>query len=456
MPKGRQRSSVRGAARAEAARPTKPGAQPVPAEASPVPSDAGKREPTGRPKETRASRVRRVPPILFEGDEAPTAAVGGPGEKFALGPKPPATVSSLNAAPETLPATYGTRRIWLAARDPHWLYAAWDLSGEELQELEARAVAGHLTLRVYERAMGPTPLYEIPLARAARSWFVHVDRSGVPYLAELGYADTGIGWRSLLTSEIVSTPPDAPATAAAAEFTTIPVDVPFAVILAKVAEAARKEEPLAQVLETLRGRGFDELPDPAAVRAPTWTPAQERALAAVLRVDAAPRVWLSSLDVTASVARELSRDLPAGRRAEGAREQPSSPQAAFAAGAPGGISSPAGELGAGARPRGFWFNVNAELVIYGATEPDAQVTVAGRAVKLRRDGSFSLRFALPDGDYELPVVALAKAGDDGRSAELRFRRLTQYYGQVGAHPQDARLKPPRADAITAEGPNAPT
>ena len=36
------------------------------------------------------------------------------------------------------------------------------------------------------------------------------------------------------------------------------------------------------------------------------------------------------------------------------------------------VSSPAAP--AEQRPAGFWFNVNAELVIYGATEPDASVT----------------------------------------------------------------------------------
>jgi hypothetical protein len=232
------------------------------------------------------------------------------------------------------------------------------------------------------------------------------------------------------------------------------VDVPFAVILGEVAEAAREGGPLAEVLDTLRAEGFPELPSPEAVRAPAWTPAQERALAEVLRVDAARRVWVSSLDVTDVVARELQAGAAERARDEAGRERPSSPAAGFGAAEVGGISSPAGESGVAGRPRGFWFNVNAELVIYGATEPDAHVTIAGRPVRLRPDGSFSLRFALPDGDYELPVIAWAEAGDESRSAELRFRRQTEYRGQVEAHPQDPRLKPPRAEAITAEGSSA--
>jgi uncharacterized protein len=94
--------------------------------------------------------------------------------------------------------------------------------------------------------------------------------------------------------------------------------------------------------------------------------------------------------------------------------------------------------------KGFWFNVNAELIIYGATEPDATVTIGGRTIRLRSDGSFSYRFALPDGKYDLPAVAVSSDKTDGRAAELSFRRDTQYRGDVGKHPQDPQLKPPLA------------
>ena len=94
------------------------------------------------------------------------------------------------------------------------------------------------------------------------------------------------------------------------------------------------------------------------------------------------------------------------------------------------------------RRRGFWFNVNAELIIYGATEPDAEVTIGGRVIKLRADGTFSYRFSLPDGKYELPAVAVSADKVEARAAELEFSRSTEYRGEVGAHPQDARLKPP--------------
>jgi hypothetical protein len=97
--------------------------------------------------------------------------------------------------------------------------------------------------------------------------------------------------------------------------------------------------------------------------------------------------------------------------------------------------------------KGFWFNVNAELIIYGATEPNAQVTIGGRVIQLRPDGTFSYRFALPDGNYPLPATATSADGTDSRTAALRFSRSTEYRGEVGRHPQDPKLKAPRAENV---------
>ncbi|MFA5089896.1 MAG: DUF4912 domain-containing protein [Candidatus Omnitrophota bacterium] len=57
--------------------------------------------------------------------------------------------------------------------------------------------------------------------------------------------------------------------------------------------------------------------------------------------------------------------------------------------------------------RKFWMVVNTELIVYGATEPDAKLSVQGREVKLRQDGTFTLRFALPDGRQVIPVKAVS-------------------------------------------------
>jgi hypothetical protein len=85
--------------------------------------------------------------------------------------------------------------------------------------------------------------------------------------------------------------------------------------------------------------------------------------------------------------------------------------------------------------RGFFMHVNAEVIFYGGTDPAATVTVNGEAVNVRRDGTFRFHFRLPDGEFEVPIVARSPDGKETRSATLRFARATERVGDVGATAQ---------------------
>jgi hypothetical protein len=221
----------------------------------------------------------------------------------------------------------------------------------------------------------------------------------------------------------------------------LPAEVPFEQLLEVVKAAAREHLPLAQAIQEITQECAEavaivgqESEKPAKKPAPgaeaglgEWTPEKERALAKIISMDAVRRVWIGSLDITELVRRRLARELASFAAAQ------------IPPGLLGSISSP---FGGEQAPKGFWFKVNAELIIYGATEPDAQVTIGNRPIQLRPDGSFSYRFALPDGQFDLPIQAVAADQSDRRAAELKFSRQTDYRGEVGAHPQDAALKPP--------------
>lgn len=73
----------------------------------------------------------------------------------------------------------------------------------------------------------------------------------------------------------------------------------------------------------------------------------------------------------------------------------------------------------------FWLVVNTELIVYGATEPDAKLTVQGKEIKLRPDGTFSLRFALPDGKQVIPVEATSSDGKDRKKITPIVTRKTE-------------------------------
>jgi len=98
-------------------------------------------------------------------------------------------------------------------------------------------------------------------------------------------------------------------------------------------------------------------------------------------------------------------------------------RAVFSRGASWGVSSLASQA---PRPeqKKFWLVADCELILYGATEPDAFVTVAGRKVKLNPDGTFSMRFALPDGIVDLPIKAMSNDERDSRQIEISIARST--------------------------------
>jgi hypothetical protein len=75
--------------------------------------------------------------------------------------------------------------------------------------------------------------------------------------------------------------------------------------------------------------------------------------------------------------------------------------------------------------RKFWFQLDAELIVYGATEPNARVTLQGEPVKLRPDGTFTMRFSLPDSRQIIPAVATSPDGVEDRTIVLAVERNTK-------------------------------
>ncbi|NQT18288.1 MAG: DUF4912 domain-containing protein [Planctomycetes bacterium] len=76
------------------------------------------------------------------------------------------------------------------------------------------------------------------------------------------------------------------------------------------------------------------------------------------------------------------------------------------------------------KERGFWFKVETELIVYGATEPDAAVTAQGKPVQLRPDGTFTLRFALPDGKQTIDLTAESADNKEERTITPEVEKKT--------------------------------
>ena len=415
----------------------------VPKESPPSTKSAMPKRAAG--KRAAAPKKVAIPPILLEGDAPAAPRPSGPGERYALGISEP----TLPGESAELPESYGTQRLLLVARDPHWLYAHWDFTAEQLRKHNTASRDKHLIVRVYPGAVSGEPVVEQHVHPESRNWFLHVGKGGAKFVAELGYFSRSGKWETVATSAATFTPPDVLSDDTSVRFETIPVEVPFQKLLELVKGAVAEHKPLVEVIHELRAAGYPDLPalmagsgSAGAAAFASWTPAQEAALAEIISIDEVRRVWMGSLEITELLRRSLMQELSSIAAAQLARGE-------LAGGAElGGLSSVSSPFGGEGRRKGFWFNVNAELIIYGATEPDANVTIGGRKIQLRRDGTFSFRFALPDGNYDLPVQATSADASDSRRAELKFSRATQYRGDVGKHPQDAKLKAPRVENVS--------
>jgi hypothetical protein len=84
-----------------------------------------------------------------------------------------------------------------------------------------------------------------------------------------------------------------------------------------------------------------------------------------------------------------------------------------------------GAAGSGDKNHEFRFHVDTELIVHGATEPGAHVTLKGEPIHLRSDGTFAIRFTLPDRRHVLPVVASSRDGTEQHTIVLAVDRNTK-------------------------------
>ncbi|MBU4271251.1 MAG: DUF4912 domain-containing protein [Planctomycetes bacterium] len=93
-----------------------------------------------------------------------------------------------------------------------------------------------------------------------------------------------------------------------------------------------------------------------------------------------------------------------------------------------------GAAGHSANCSDFEFQVDTELIVHGVTRPDAHVTLRGEPVRLRSDGSFAVRFNLPNRRHVLPMVASSRDGAEQRTIVLAVDRNTKVMEPISHDP----------------------
>jgi hypothetical protein len=84
---------------------------------------------------------------------------------------------------------------------------------------------------------------------------------------------------------------------------------------------------------------------------------------------------------------------------------------------------------------GFQLEVDAEMIVYGATRPDAYVTLQGEPVKVQADGTFRVRVDMPNKRQVLPIVASVRDGGGRQTVVMAVERNTK---AMEPHSRDLR------------------
>ncbi|MBX9791616.1 MAG: DUF4912 domain-containing protein [Pirellulales bacterium] len=77
------------------------------------------------------------------------------------------------------------------------------------------------------------------------------------------------------------------------------------------------------------------------------------------------------------------------------------------------------------RKREFVFELDAELIVYGRSEPSAHVMLQGEPITLRPDGTFTVRYSMPNCRQVIPAVASSADGVEQRTIVLAVERNTK-------------------------------
>ena len=346
----------------------------------------------------------------LEAQEAVEAAKFELGQEDRLG----GPLTDVDEGLADLPSGYGESRVVLMPRDPQWAYSYWDIPNAHKEDLR-RQGGQQLALRIYDvtdinlEYQSPHSIQEYPCDELAREWYLPIPVSDRDYVVDTGYRCADGRWLVLARSAPVHVPPVYPSDWIDDRFITVNFD------------------------EDLRGKIVHELVPPVKRVAATASGSTNGS------TDVSKPIY----DEIFGMAQGAETQRVAGSLFGSMQQVPIHEQAISSYVFPSGVGmwavptlSGVGMSGVGMsgvgfsgsmpamQPRQFWLVADAELIVYGATEPDASVTVGGRPIKLNPDGTFRYQMSFQDGLIDYPIMAVAADGEQTRSVHMKFNRET--------------------------------
>ena len=286
---------------------------------------------------------------------------------------------NLNTQASTIPSTLDAKtNLSFLPRDPEWSYVFWQISEADREKAKTLG-ANKLCLRLYdvtdskEGDFNHGTLREIAVDSYSTEWYLPIPVPDRDYKVELGYR-YGFKWMSLAFSAASYVPNSQPSEQILDKFVPFNLDSPsetnLAITNTEESEMNGLHERLYQAATayTKRSRvGSEEFMENTL--ASNSNPYQN---------DSGVGMWSSGLN----------------------------------------------DSGAGISKRSFWLVADAELIVYGATDPSATLTIGDEKVPLASDGTFRLQVPFRDGSQNYDIKAMDSTGEQDRSITMRFERNT--------------------------------
>lgn len=263
-------------------------------------------------------------------------------------------------------------------RDPDWAYVFWQISEDDRDKAKSLG-ANKLCLRLYDVTgvndgeINQGTLREIAVDSYSTEWYLPIPVPDRDYKVELGYR-YGFKWMSLAFSSAGHVPNSQPSEQILDKFVPFNLEssseTNVSIINTDETETNGLHERLYQVATTYSKHsriGSEEFMENDKALNPN--PYQN---------DSGVGIWSSGLN----------------------------------------------DSGVGTFARSFWLVADAELIVYGATDPSATLTIGDEKVPLASDGTFRLQVPFRDGSQNYEIKATDSTGQQDRSITMRFDRDT--------------------------------
>tara|TARA_Y100001968_G_scaffold216737_1_gene199481 strand:- start:669 stop:1754 length:1086 start_codon:yes stop_codon:yes gene_type:complete len=269
-------------------------------------------------------------------------------------------------------------KIVFLPRDPEWSYVFWELSEKDRNQAMSKG-ATRLSLRLLDvtgkgnGGINKGALREVTVDSHSTEWYLPIPLGDRDYQVELGYRYKG-QWISLAFSSSAKVPAQHPSDIILDQF------VPFS-------------------LEATNGSLLDEN---------------------LLKEEPGDSGLHQRLYQSATTTLGKSRI-----GSEGFQENDQGLKHINESGS-GIWASGKNDSGIGFVPveTSFWLVADAELIIYGSTDPSAQLTIGTENVPLATDGTFRLQVPFRDGIQNYPIKAIDSEGKEQRNITMKFERVT--------------------------------